>query len=122
MIGNRRVSDRELRKQMKIKKGKRFDDDYFEGDLKVIPDYYRQNGFLNAKIISAGKELNEDKSGLIVRIELDEGPQFRVGQISAHITPHNNDELLFTEEEVLEEFTLKEGDIIFAQLEASYYR
>ena len=111
IIGNRRVSDREIKKQMKIKKGKRFDDNYFDGDLKVIFDYYRQNGFLNAKIISSGKEINKDKTGLIVRIELEEGPQFRVGQASAHIQSHEKFEQLFTEEEVLAELTLKEGDI-----------
>jgi len=111
IIGNRRVSDREIKKQMKIKKGKRFDDDYFDGDLKAVFDHYRQNGFLNAKIISSGKELNEDKSGLIVRIELEEGPQFRVGQTSARIQSHEKFEQLFTEKEVLAELTLEEGDI-----------
>ena len=111
IIGNRKVSDRELKKLMKIKKGKRFDDAYFAGDLKTIPDHYHQNGFLNAKIITSGQELNEDKTGLIVSIELEEGPQFRVGQVSAQIQAHEGSEQLFTEEEVLKEFTLAEGDI-----------
>lgn len=111
IVGNRRVSDREIRKQMKIKKGKRFDDDYFDGDIKAIRDYYRQSGFLNVKIVNFGKEINPDQSGLIVRIELEEGPQYRIGQVSASIQEHAEDKQLFTEKEVLREFTLKEGDI-----------
>jgi len=111
IIGNRKVSDREIRKQMKIKKGKRFDDIYFEGDLKTIPQYYHENGFINAKIIESGKDFNEDKSGLVVRIELEEGPQFHLGKVSASITCNEETEQLFTEKEVLKEFALKEGDI-----------
>jgi outer membrane protein insertion porin family len=111
IIGNRRISDREIRKQMKIKKGKRFDDSYFEGDLSSVEEYYHQNGFINARITNSGKDFNEDKSGLIVRIELEEGPQFRVGSINAVVQPYKESNPLFLEEEILDEFTLKEGDI-----------
>ena len=111
IIGNRRISDREIKKQMKIKKGKRFDDSYFEGDLSSVEDYYRQNGFIQARITNSGKDFNEDKSGLIVRIELEEGPQFRIGSTSVIVQPYEGSGPLFLEQEILEEFTLKEGDI-----------
>ena len=111
IIGNRRISDREIKKQMKIKKGKRFDDGYFEGDLQTIAGYYHQKGFIKADIISSGKEFSEDKTGLIVRIEVEEGPQFRVGQLRAYTQPHEDSKLLFTERKILKQFTLKEGDI-----------
>ncbi len=111
IIGNRRISDREIRKQMKIKKGKRFDDGYFEGDVKAIEEYYRQNGFINAKILSYDKEFTEDNSGLIVRVEVEEGPQFRIGQISVDIEPNEDSDPVFEESEILKEFTLKEGDV-----------
>jgi len=111
IIGNRRISDREIKKQMKIKKGKRFDDDYFEGDLKTIVEYYRQKGFIKADVINSGKELNEDNAGLIVRIEVEEGPQFRIGQLQVYIQPNEGSKPLFTDKEVLKQFTLNEGDI-----------
>lgn len=111
IVGNRRISDKDIRKQMKIKQGKRFDDDYFEGDLKTIRDYYYQNGFLNAKVISFDKEISEDKIGIIVRIELEEGPQFRIGCISVQIQPHEDLEQLFSANEILKKFAIKEGDI-----------
>ncbi len=111
IIGNRKISDKEIRKQMKIKKGKKFDDDYFEGDLKAIARYYHESGFIDAKLISSGKDFNEDKTGLVVRVELEEGPQFHVG--TTHITIRFKEDIgqLFSEKEVLKEFGLKEGDI-----------
>jgi len=111
IMGNRRISDREIRKKMKIKKGKRFDDKYFEGDLIAIEQHYRENGFINAKIISSGKEFNEDKTGLIVRIEVEEGQQFRVGAIKTVILPNDSGEPIFEEKKILKAFTLTEGDI-----------
>jgi outer membrane protein insertion porin family len=111
IIGNRRISDREIKKQMKIKKGKRFDDSYFEGDLEAIARYYHQKGFIKADIISSGKEFSEDKTGLIVRVEVEEGPQFRVERLRAYIQSNEDSEPLFTEREILKRFTLKEGDI-----------
>ena len=111
IIGNRKLSDREIRKHLKIKKGKRFDDTYFEGDLEAIAEYYRQNGFIDARIVSSDKEFNEDGTGIIIHIELEEGPQFRVGTIQVDIEFHEGDKPLFTEKEIFKEFTLKEGDI-----------
>jgi len=109
IIGNRRISDREIKKKMKIKKGKRFDDSYFEVDLIVIERHYKENGFINAKIVDSGKEFNEEKTGLTVRIELVEGHQFRIGALQAAII--SDGESLFEEKEILKEFALKEGDI-----------
>jgi outer membrane protein insertion porin family len=152
IIGNRRISDREIKKQMKIRKGKRFDDDYFEGDLKAIEKYYHEKGFVNAKTISAGYwvmdssrgmgdsphtgfwtqvtgkeppragmssspsassflEETESATGFTVRIEVEEGPQFRVGRLRVYIEPHEDGEPLFTEKQILKQFTLEEGDV-----------
>lgn len=115
IIGNKMVSDREIRKQMKIKKGKRFDDAYFEGDLKIIVEYYRQNGFTNARIINSTKEFNADRTGLILRIELEEGPQYRVGKLQAIIQPYESEDPVYTEKDILKNFTLEEGDV-FSQI------
>jgi len=109
IIGNRRISDREIKKKMKIKKGKRFDDSYFELDLIAIERHYRENGFINAKIVDSSKEFNEEKTGLTIRIELVEGHQFRIGALQAAVI--SDGEPLFEEKEILKEFTLKEGDI-----------
>jgi len=111
IIGNRRMSNREIRKQMKTKKGKKFDDSYFGGDLQSIANHYRENGFINAKVINSEKEYNAEKTELTLRVEIEEGPQFRIGQLGASVQAHENDEQLFTEREILKQFGMKEGDI-----------
>ncbi|HGJ64533.1 TPA: hypothetical protein ENS27_03990, partial [bacterium] len=111
ITGNRRISDREIRKQMKLKKGKRFDDIYYEGDIKTIPEYYRQNGFIDAKVIKAEKEFNEAKTGIKINIEVEEGPQYRVGDINVTIIPYKDSKPIYSKKDILKQFTLKEGDL-----------
>jgi outer membrane protein insertion porin family len=111
ITGNRRISDREIRKQMKLKKGKRFDDIYYEGDIKAIPEYYRQNGFIDAKVIKAEKEFNEAKTGIKINIEVEEGPQYRVGDINVTIIPYADSKPIYSKKDILKQFTLKEGDL-----------
>lgn len=111
ITGNRRLSDRDIKKQMKLKKGKRFDDLFYEGDITAIPDYYRQNGFIDAKVIKAEKEFNESKTGIIVNIEIEEGPQYRIGDIKVTIIPYKEEKPIYSRKNVLTQFTLKEGDL-----------
>jgi outer membrane protein insertion porin family len=118
IVGNKRMSDREIKKQMKVKKGKRFDDSYLEGDKRTIEVYYHQNGFINAKVTKVSKEISEDKTGIIINVELEEGPQFRVGSINVEIQPGDGDEKLFSEKDIIKEFGLEEGDI-FSEIEFS---
>jgi len=111
ITGNRRISDRELKKQMKLKKGKRFDDIYYEADQLALINYYRQNGFVDARMLKAEKQFNDNKTGITIRIELDEGPQYRVGKIQVSIKPYENNKQILTEKDILSYFTLKEGDL-----------
>ena len=111
LVGNKMISERDIKKLMKTKRGKRFDETLMKGDLKVIIDNYRQNGFVKAKIIKSGKDLNPEQDGLIIRIEIEEGSQFRVGKIEVNINPPADTEALFKEKDVLKEFKLLEGDV-----------
>ncbi len=111
IVGNRRISDRDLKKQMKLKEGKRFDDNYYEGDQVSLVKYYRQNGFVDARILKVEKNFNDDKTKINIRIEVDEGPQYKVGNIKVDIIPYENNKPLFSEKEVLRNFVLKEGDL-----------
>ncbi len=55
IIGNKRIPDKDLKKAMKLKEGKRFDDTYYEGDQVSLVKYYRQNGFVDARVLKAEK-------------------------------------------------------------------
>ena len=91
-IGNDHVKARKLRKEMETSKwhpfswltgGGRFKDDEFDEDLDKLRDYYREQGFLDV-------EIAEDKitfdypspSRLVITIRVDEGRQYRIGDIS----------------------------------------
>ena len=111
IIGNRRISDREIRKQMKLKKGKRFDDYLYEGDLATVINYYRQNGFVDAKLIKADKEFNETKTGIIVRLEVEEGPQYRIGNIDVKIKPFGDTKPIYSKKDILSQFIIEKGDV-----------
>jgi outer membrane protein insertion porin family len=112
IVGNRRVSDREIKKQMKLKKGKRFDDLLYDGDLVAVVDYYRQNGFTNAKLIKADKEFNDAKTGIIIHMELEEGPQYRIGNLDVKVEPFENSKPIYSRKNIISQLIIEKGDIL----------
>ena len=90
--GNDHVKARKLRKEMETKRwwmfswltgSGRFKDDQFEDDLEKVRDYYREQGYLDV-------EIDDDKirydypnpNRLVVTIQVTEGKQYKVGDIS----------------------------------------
>jgi len=111
IVGNKRVSDRDIRKQMKLKKGKRFDDTLYEGDLVTVVDYYHQNGFIDAKLIKSERNFNESKTGIIINLEVEEGPQYRVGKVTVSVEPFPGSKPLYSKKDIIAQFILEKGDI-----------
>lgn len=90
--GNAHIKARRLRKEMETKRwwmfswltgSGRFKDEQFEDDLDKVRDYYREEGFLDVAI-------DDDKirydypspSKLVVTVHVDEGKQYRIGDIT----------------------------------------
>ena len=111
ITGNKRVSDREIKKQMKLKKSKRFEDELYEGDLITVVDYYHLNGFVDARLVKSEWEFNESKTGIVINLEVEEGPQYRVGKVTVSIEPYENSKPLYSKKDILNQFVLKEGDL-----------
>ncbi|MDQ1317725.1 MAG: outer membrane protein assembly factor BamA, partial [Candidatus Poribacteria bacterium] len=111
VVGNKRVSERDIKKQMKLKKGKRFDDTLYEGDPITVLDYYHQNGFVDAKLVKSEKNFNESKTGIIINLEVEEGPQYRIGDVTASIIPYPGDKPLYSQKDILNQFLLEKGDV-----------
>lgn len=109
IVGNRELSDRSIRKVMKVREGKRFRDANLEIDLLSIIDLYHDKGFMEVRLLSHKKELTADKTGIKVEIEVDEGPMFRIGGYQINLLPSN--EPVFSEDELREKLELKPGDI-----------
>ena len=91
-VGNDHLKARKLRKEMETKKwhifswltgGGRLKDDEFDDDLGKLRDYYKEQGYLDI-------EIAEDKitfdypsaSRLVVTIRVNEGRQYKLGDIS----------------------------------------
>lgn len=90
--GNKSITARKLRGQMETKKwwmfswltgSGRFKDDQFEDDLDKLRDYYREQGFLDVEIPQDRVMFTNPASGkLVIVIHINEGRQYRIGDVS----------------------------------------
>ena len=102
IIGNDSFSKRNIIRQLKNTKPKsliffwrgKWDENKFEDDKKVLKDYYKNKGYRDFYISSESVELNEDKNGIIIKLNIYEGPKYYYRNITwsgNHI--YSNDEL-----------------------------
>lgn len=90
-VGNETLKDRKLRKGMETKKwgllsvftgSGRFDRDKFEDDLETLKDNYRKEGYLDINIDPAAVKFSyPTDSRMRIDIAIDEGRQYRIGNI-----------------------------------------
>ncbi len=91
-VGNTNVKARKLRKEMETKRwwmfswltgSGRFKDDQFEDDLDKVRDYYREQGYLDVEIDNDKIQYDyPTPNRLVLTIHVNEGKQYRVGEIS----------------------------------------
>jgi outer membrane protein insertion porin family len=91
-IGNDHVKARRLRKEMETKKWTwyswllgtgRLKDDEFDEDLTKLRDYYQEQGYLDVQIAEDKVTFDYPKPGkLVITIRVEEGRQYRIGDIS----------------------------------------
>jgi outer membrane protein insertion porin family len=90
--GNAHIKAKRLRKEMETRRwwmfswltgtGK-FKDDTFEDDIGKLTDYYREQGYLDVDIPLDRIKYDYPKpSRMIITIHIDEGRQYRIGDIS----------------------------------------
>ncbi|RCW93999.1 outer membrane protein assembly factor BamA [Winogradskyella arenosi] len=88
--GNEKIADKKLRKAMKhtkqknfiriLKRSKYIEDDFRE-DLVSVIDYYKENGYRDARIISDSISYVDDKT-ISLDIKVEEGEKYTFGKIS----------------------------------------
>ncbi|MCD8482762.1 MAG: outer membrane protein assembly factor BamA [Verrucomicrobia bacterium] len=91
-VGNTAFTTRQLRRQMQTKRrwfmswltgSGRFDDSKFQEDLDRLRQFYTNSGFLDVSINDAGVTISyPDPSRMVITIAIDEGRQYRVGDIT----------------------------------------
>ncbi|WP_179335621.1 outer membrane protein assembly factor BamA [Winogradskyella costae] len=88
--GNEKIVDKKLRKAMKNTKQKKFIrflkrskyiEDNFREDLISVVDYYKENGYRDARIISDSISYLDEKT-ISLDIEVEEGEQYTFGKIT----------------------------------------
>lgn len=84
--GNRTIPDRELRRQIASKsafwifRSGAFDEDRVEADTATLQTYYRDHGFLDARV-TYRRELSEDGLDLTIVFEIEEGTRYAIDAI-----------------------------------------
>lgn len=116
-VNTEAFSDRKLRKKIKplkedawwkfLSKKTFKDEDFEEGKEKVLT-FYRNNGYSDARIVSDSVwvyEYKKDKSGLKVRLTIQEGPQYKVRNISW------DGNTVYTDEQLTLSLGFEKGDV-----------
>ena len=89
--GNRKYSDRRLRRVLGTKQAgifrrlvrrDTFVEDRVEFDKQVLRDFYFSRGYVDMRINSVNAELTEERDGYFVGFNVQEGQQFKFGQVS----------------------------------------
>jgi outer membrane protein insertion porin family len=110
--GNEKIKDKKLRKAMKntkkknpiriLKRSKYIEDDY-NTDLVGIVDFYKENGYRDARIISDSIIYNDQKTISLI-INLEEGEKYTFGKISFV------GNTIYTDQQLSRILNIKEGD------------
>ena len=110
-VGNDQVNENKLKKKMKTRVGKHFDELLFEEeDISLnLRNYYEDLGFAQVKIVGYKKSFTEDKTGLMLEIEVDEGSKFIVGTYNVKI--ETGEKVVFSEEKVKRMLDPAEGEV-----------
>ena len=110
-IGNDQVSSGSLRKKLKTRIGKPFDQTLFEEeDLSLnLRNYYQDRGFAQVKILGYEKRFTEDKTGMMLDITVDEGPEFILGTYTLELEA--GAKKLFSEKKIRGMLDPAEGEI-----------
>jgi len=116
--GNSVFTDKELKKVMETQErwflswltGRgTFKDEVLQNDLELIADQYYNKGYVQVKVKQPLITLTEDKKNMDLLIEINEGEQFRVGELDVQ------GDLLKSREEILDLVKLRSGDVFSRQ-------
>ena len=123
-VGNKAFTDAELRKNITTRVGgyisvvaKRaggfFNREQFQQDYSFLRSFYGDNGYLNPSIKDPELSLSADRRFVYLTIPVDEGPQFRIGQIRAKEALQPGEKELYTEQMLQEQIDpeLEAGDV-----------
>jgi outer membrane protein insertion porin family len=113
-VGNRAISDAELREVISTREGSllsiltsagTYREDVFQRDLLLLQAHYWDHGYVQVKVANPLVELSPDKQSMYITISIDEGPQYRLGKVDV------SGDLLAPKEVFLAKVSVKTGEI-----------
>ena len=78
-VGNSDLPAKTLSKKIKTRVGKHFDENLLDEDMTLLRHYYQDQGYAQIDVEGYEHNLTADKSGLIIEISVDEGPEYIIG-------------------------------------------
>ncbi len=90
----------------------KLDKDKFSQDKNLLVEFYRNNGYRDAKVVRDEISYTPDKKGILLDIYIEEGPVYHIG----NITWSGNTKDFATTEILEKTFKIKKGDIYNAKL------
>ncbi|NMW21302.1 MAG: outer membrane protein assembly factor BamA [Chlorobiaceae bacterium] len=84
----------------------KLDNDKFNDDKSLLVEFYRNNGYRDARVLRDSITNTDDKKGIILDIYLDEGQKYHIG----NITWSGNTKDFATTEILNNTFKIKKGD------------
>jgi len=108
VVGNERFATESLEQGLELQSGDYFNLDRMNVDVNTLRDIYGAHGFIFADI-RADPRFLEEPGQLDLRYGIDEGNQFRVGDINVHIAgefPHTRESV------ILDRLSIRPGDVV----------
>lgn len=111
--GNEAFSESTLRKQLKGTPERRwwrfwkratFNDDTFETDLAALTRFYNDRGYYGARVVRDSVSTRAEDGGLVVQIDIEEGPRYAVRNV---VFEGNT---LFTDQQLALALDVRRGD------------
>lgn len=90
IVGNRVYSDRRLRRVLQTKQANflravigadTLVEDRIQFDRRVLRDFYLSRGYVDFRVLSTNVELTRERDALFLAVNVEEGQQFRFGEI-----------------------------------------
>ncbi len=109
-FGNNSFSNKTLRKQFDKTKedtwwrGADFKREEFEKDKGKVLEFYRNNGYRDAFVVSDSVRYSEDKTGLFLDITVNESIKYYFGEIVL------NGNIAYSQRDILDKFEFGKGD------------
>jgi outer membrane protein insertion porin family len=107
VTGAQAFSEDKVASQMKEnKKGDKYKPDELDDDLKAIEDFYHDEGYLKAVVLSHEEKLNAEKKRVYISLAVNEGVKYTLGNVKFR------GNILFEDSDLLRGFKLKKGDLL----------